>query len=358
MPTSSKLNVAVIMGGVSQEHEVSLRSGATALAHLQSSRYNKKAVVIQMDGLWRLTDDTNDFQAVEEPLAPVAALARLADWKIDVALLALHGPNGEDGAVQGFFQTAGIPFTGSGVEASALCMNKSLARMAAVSAGLNTPPAYLLPRSEWRGHESRLLMGPLLELGFPLFLKTLHSGSSLGIYHVQGPDQLQGAMTQAFELGEEVLIEKAIQGREITCGVMAWPGGMEVLPPVEIVPRGEGFFDYKTKYDADLVDEICPAKITDIEWKQIKEATLAFCGYVNARGLSRIDFILNREGPWFLELNTIPGFTSESIVLKEARAANLSLYELFDGLVSSCLNSGYPFSSEGNVRWEESVYGL
>ena len=355
------LNVAVVMGGISPEHDISLRSGATVLAHLLPGKFNTKAVVILKNGLWCLSDEVLDVEGLrklgnegsgrsvdERGMRPEIALARLMAWGIDVAFLALHGPNGEDGSIQGFFQAAGIPFTGSSVEACAASMNKYTSKVLASWAGLQTPPGILLSQKDWTSGRDRL-QGPLNDVGFPAYVKCLHSGSSIGVYRVKSRDELDEALNRGFAIDSDLLVEREIRGREITCGVLyVSEDELKVLPPVEIRPRKhQEFFDFESKYDEKVqAEEICPASIRDEEWDTLCVASLAICRRIGARGICRIDFILNDEGLWFLELNAIPGLTPESIVLKEAEVAGISLEGLMELLIHPAIEA---FEKEGKA---------
>lgn len=334
------VKAAVIMGGVSPEHLISLRSGLNVLTHLPASRYETRAVVIQKDGSWRLPVGRPDEDALLNPvpgLRPEKALETLMDWGIDVAYLALHGPNGEDGTVQGLFHVAGIPFTGSGIEASAVCMNKNLTRMLAVQEGVKCAPALLLSRNDPAEAMGKLTDRIMQEIEFPVYIKSLRSGSSLGVHFVEKPGALSKALEQAFEIDDDVLIEKAITGREITCGVLGnHKSEYLALLPVEIKSMNP-FFDYTSKYDPALAEEICPALLDPRDTERVQRSSAALCRRAGTRGIARVDFILNAEGLWFLEINTIPGLTSESIVLKEARAENITLEALMEYPVQAAL---------------------
>jgi D-alanine-D-alanine ligase len=349
-----KHNVAVVMGGVSPEHDISIRSGATVLEFLPEEKYRCMAVVIQPSGGWCLKEGPHDEGALKKltgAVRPEIALAKLMAWEIDVAFLALHGPNGEDGSVQGFFQAAGIPYTGSGVEASAASMNKYTSKILASWAGIKTPPALLLGKHDWERHRTSVLEKPASEFGYPVYVKTLRSGSSIGVHRVAGPQALEAALDAAFTLDEEVIIEQGMEGREITCGVIHRAGiEYEALPPVEIKPKGHSFFNFESKYDASQADEICPALISEAETASVKKASEDISRRIGTRGICRIDFILNEEGLWFLELNAIPGLTRESIVLKEAEAAGIPLGQLMDRLVQSAL-SEHEIRQEGEMGW-------
>lgn len=335
------LKVAVVMGGVSPEHDISIRSGATVLGNLPGARYRCMAVVIRKNGLWCLGEgmtDPDELAILAGSMRPEIAMAELMEWGVDVAFLALHGPNGEDGTIQGFFQSVGVPYTGSGVEASAASMNKYTSKVLAAWTGVRIPQSVLVSRSDWREGRNHLLEGPMKEIGFPAFVKTLRSGSSIGIFRVEKAEELQGAVEEAFQLDDALIIEKEIPGREITCGVLGGSvSGYRALPPVEIKPKGECFFAFQCKYDPERAEEICPAPLTKDERGRVEKASLALSRRFGIRGVCRIDFILNGEGLWFLELNAIPGLTAESIVPKEAIEAGMSLPELMERIILSAL---------------------
>jgi D-alanine-D-alanine ligase len=340
-----KWKVAVLMGGVSVEHAISIRSGTTVLKHLPEDRFELKAVVVQHDGSFSITEGVPEASHLAAPgsggLRPEAALQQLREWGIDAAFLALHGPGGEDGVIQGFFQTAGIPFTCSGVESCAVAMNKFFCRVVAGWAGLLVPPGKMISRAEWGQDRTGLLSASAAEIGFPAYVKPLRQGSSLGMRRVENLDELEAAIPHAFEFDHDLLVEKEIVGREITCGVLG--GGNQVLkalPPVEIKPIGRRFFDYESKYDPEKAEEICPASLSVEEESAVCEASLTIYRLLDARGMARIDFILDAQGPWFLEVNPIPGLTPESIILKEASAAGITLEALFETVVLSALDRG------------------
>jgi len=337
-----RTNVAVVMGGISPEHLISLKSGLNVLAHLSASKYQARPVVIQKDGSWRLPEGPlleETLLKTLDGMRPEKAIEALAAWGIDVAYLALHGPNGEDGTVQGLFHVAGIPYTGSGIETSAVCMNKNLTRMLAVQEGVKCAPALLLSSYERAKSSSALSDKIKQEIGFPVYIKSLRSGSSLGVHFVNETDMLPRALDEAFKIDDAVLIEKGIKGREITCGVLGnHKNEFLALLPVEIKSKNP-FFDYKSKYDPSLAEEICPAELADHETKRVQVTSESLCRCVGTRGIARVDYILNKSGLWFLEINTIPGLTPESIVLKEASAEKISMEALMEYPIQTALKA-------------------
>lgn len=353
-----RIKVAVVTGGASPEHEIALRSGRTVIHHLPAHRFQVRAVKIQRNGSWCLLEDGGGDEALfkrKEGAAPEGVMAALRDWGLDVAFLALHGPGGEDGAVQGFLHTLGIPFTGAGIEASAVSMNKELSKVLAQRAGLSVPEGTVLGRGEWRSCRRSWIARLEEKTGFPLYVKPLHQGSSLGAGRADSPSALEHALDHAFEFEEQVLAERAIQGREITCGVVGEGEGWHIpLPSVEIRPKTGSFFDFESKYDPARAEEICPAPLDGEQAMHVADGAVRAFRALGARGMARIDFILAPEGLYFLELNSIPGLTPESILIKELRAAGISLDTFLSSLVISALGDPFPALIPGTRAFSSS----
>lgn len=334
-------HVAVVMGGISPEHDISLKSGATVLANLDRSLYRTMAVVIRRNGRWCTAEGAPEFEALQkldEELSPEEAVARLRTWGVAAAFLALHGPNGEDGSIQGFFQTAGIPYTGSGIESSAVCMNKKLAKTVVACGKIEVAPDLMLYRSEWEQGKEAALERIDGHLGYPLFVKSIRSGSSIGVFRAENRGALQEALNNLFLHESEVMVEQGIAGREVTCCVLgSLHSGYEALQPVEIIPKAD-FFDFGSKYDPSKAQEICPAPIGETACNAVQRAAVDAARLLNTRGIVRADFMLENERLWFLEMNTIPGLTPESIVLKEAEEAGIGLDSLMDRLIQSAIS--------------------
>jgi D-alanine--D-alanine ligase len=337
-----KIKVAVVMGGISPEHEISLRSGHNVLTHLPRQRFMPCAVKIQRDGSWCLADSSADLETLihlSGGVRPESAVQDLKAWGMDVVFLALHGPNGEDGSIQGFFQILGIPYTGCGIEASAISMNKNDCRLVAAAAGLRVPVGLTFSCHEWDEAGPALMKRIEAEVTLPAYVKSLHSGSSIGVYRVTSRDSLEAAIEKALALDDAVLVEREIKGREFTCGILGNTGSeVKVMEPVEIKPKNSEFFDTLSKYDPDEVDEVCPALITEAQKNEMTRAALALYERIRGRGFSRVDFILDEEGFWFLELNSIPGLTQESILIKEALAEKMTLGDLMERITMLALD--------------------
>jgi D-alanine-D-alanine ligase len=313
--------VGVLMGGRSSEREVSLSSGRMVLAALSKpvddadGRGPARVIGIEIlpDGRWRVG---------KRSLMPGEAVVALAD--VDVFFSALHGGEGENGSLQGFLTCSDMPFTGSGVIASAVSMDKVFARELVNAAGVRVAPAVALSRATWPSEGLRVELEPLIAAG--CVVKPRRGGSSVGCSIVRGTAPFEEALARAFQEGPEVLVEAFVPGVEATGGVLQAPSGaLLALPPVEIRPRGS-FFDYHEKYAEDGALELCPP--TGIEahtCERLRAQALAAHNALGCEGYSRTDFIVPADGgePVFLETNTLPGLTPRSLLPKAAAAAGI-----------------------------------
>ncbi len=248
--------------------------------------------------------------------------------EFDVAFLVLHGPGGEDGTIQGFLDSLGLPYQGAGVLGSALAIHKGLSRLLYRAAGLPVPPGEVF------SERNRDRIPDFCEkLGYPVVVKPASQGSSLGLSVVRGPEELPSALSRAFALDREVVVEKFLSGREITVGVL----GDEALPVVEIIPRESDHFDYRTKYTPGAAREICPAEIPEDLSRKAQEYALSAHQALKLRHYSRTDMIIHEGEIYLLETNTIPGMTETSLLPLSARAAGLSFEKLVERLLLMAL---------------------
>ncbi len=329
----SRIRVAVLMGGPSSERGVSLRSGQAVVDALDRRKYRVLPVDIGRDGSWRLPEPTLiDSPPVQggislERIRTVLARSA-AEGSVDVVFLALHGKFGEDGTIQGLLEEAGLPYTGAGVAASALAMDKDRAKAVVAAAGVRVPRGLLVAKGE-----------PPRAPGFPAFVKPAGGGSSIGAGPADDEAALRARVEAVFALGEgAALVEERLSGTEVTCAVLGNRGAPErVLPVVEIVPRGRAFFDYEAKYDPAACEEICPARIGEGERVLVERAAVAAHRALGCDGMSRSDFILVGGEPVYLETNTIPGMTENSLCPRAARAAGISFPRLLDLLLGMAL---------------------
>ncbi len=324
-----KIKVAVIGGGISNERDVSLRSAKQVYENLPRKKYSPTLIEIKKDGRWffgnkklvKIYDQKDGYKKSDLK-------------KFDVAFIALHGRFGEDGRIQSLLEIIGIPYNGSGVLASAMAMNKAKTAELVKSAGFLTPRSMVIDKN----FKNVNLLKKVVE--FPCFVKPNQSGSSVGINKVNTIKELDKAIKLAFKEDDTVLVDEFIEGREITSGVMGNSAHHEIyiLPPVEIVSK-KNFFDFEAKYDDKLVDEICPAPIPKAQTRKVQDLSQKIHLLIGCDGLTRTDFILKDNKFYFLEINTIPGLTAESICPKEAKTAGISFGSFLDKQVEMALTN-------------------
>jgi D-alanine-D-alanine ligase len=295
--------VAVLMGGTSAEREISLMSGTGVLQALRSQGVDAQA-----------------FDPAER------GLHELRELGIERVFIALHGRHGEDGTVQGALELLGIPYTGSGVMASAIAMDKVMTKRLWLAEGLPTPRyAWLAPHEQSR---ERVVAVPD-ELGLPLIVKPPREGSSIGVTKVLGHSGMQDAVVLAARYDPDVLCEEFIDGEELTCPVLGRGAQAHALPVIRIVPPEAGY-DYQNKYFTDEVKYLCPSGLAPEEEREIQRITVAAYRALGCRGWGRADLMLRARDrrPFLLEMNTSPGMTSHSLVPMSARAAGMSYEQL------------------------------
>jgi D-alanine-D-alanine ligase len=301
-----KLTVALLSGGISSEREVSINSGNQVYDALDKEKYDIRRYDPKTD-LQRLMADAS---------------------QIDVALIILHGPFGEDGTVQGLLDLLDIPYQGSGVLGSALAMNKWVAKQLYQAAGLPVPPYVALKKGD-RVDGADISA----RLGLPLVVKPVSAGSSVGMTIVRQAGDLEAAIDKGLEYDEAVLIEAYIDGIELTGGVLG-NESPEALPLIEIVPdKDHEFFDYEAKYTPGVTQEICPARVDPPVTEKGQTYAVEAHKALNCKGYSRTDMILKDSELYVLETNTIPGMTATSLFPQAAAAAGISFSRLLDRLI-------------------------
>ncbi|WP_225085781.1 D-alanine--D-alanine ligase [Pectobacterium colocasium] len=293
--------VAVLLGGTSAEREVSLLSGQAVLAGLKEAGINAHAV------------DTRDVS--------VTTLKEEGFTKI---FIALHGRGGEDGTLQGVLEFLGLPYTGSGVMASALTMDKLRTKQVWQAVGLPVSPYVALDRRQYSETAANALLAKFSHLGLPLIVKPSREGSSVGMSKVNTLSELPAALEEAFRHDDDVLVEKWLSGPEYTVAIL----GDEVLPSIRIQPAGT-FYDYEAKYLSDDTQYFCPSGLPDEQERALAGLAMAAYRAVGCRGWGRVDFMLDNDGAFYLlEVNTSPGMTSHSLVPMAARQRGLTFSQL------------------------------
>jgi D-alanine-D-alanine ligase len=348
---SQPLRIAVVCGGTSTEHSVSLASGRNVISRLQS-RFQVTGVEISRDGRWLLglpeEQPILDRRFLETPRNDVSDAKapsqrmEINPWQLpamsDMVFLALHGPGGEDGSIQGLLETIGLPYTGSGVLASAIAMDKHMTKQLVAAAGIHTPRWYQVHRYHWQSARETVLQSLHRQLPGQCFVKAVDLGSSIGTYLAEDLAAVEAAVDQALGFSAACLVEARIVGREFTCPVVGCQalGAARALAITEIIPRTE-FFDYRAKYDSALTEEVTPAAISPQLAEEIRMQTLAIHNLLGCAGVSRSDFIVSGDQVFFLEINTIPGMTASSIIPRACQATGMDFEQLLEDMIDEAL---------------------
>ncbi len=340
--------VAVLMGGVSPEHAVSIRSGATMWRGLVSLGHEVVAVVIGRDGAWnQLSDSVTPDQLPEDllgtPLVPhvrgdaLSITVALKSLGVDIVMIGLHGPGGEDGSLQGFLEVAGLPYTGPGIPCSTVAMDKLWLKRILRDMGLPTSAWIEFSEDELNpdGFDSLLAKTESWIQqagGYPVVAKARHLGSSFGVAFIGDAAALRPGLLKVLDAGDGLFVERGIKGVEVSCGVIGHRAESIVFPAIEIVPRA-GWFDYESKYQPGGSLERIPAQISATNEARVRELALAVHCLLDAEGITRTDMIVDSAGPWILETNTLPGMTATSLIPQEARAIGWTLEKLLTRLL-------------------------
>lgn len=322
------MRVAVVMGGRSTEHDVSLRSGQQVMNAIADQR--PLPVVIGKDGRWVI--DGQPARSIGEAIDRLVA-------EVEVVFIALHGPHGEDGTIQGLFETVGLAYTGSGVLGSALAMDKVRAKLVYQVRGLPTAPFEVLSPKRWREEKSATLAAIGERIGYPAVFKVARGGSSVGVTFPKDAAELERAVSTTFRDSDLALVERFVKGRELTCGVLedAEQGTVFALPVTEIVPDARyAFFDYEAKYTPGATQEITPARVSPEIAARVQALALAAHQWLDCRDFSRTDVMIGEnDQPVVLETNTIPGLTAQSLLPQAAAVAGYP----FPKLIALLLNN-------------------
>lgn len=297
------MKVGVIMGGISSEREISLKSGNSILDNINKGKYEIVPIVID-----KKEDIVNKVNG------------------IDFALLALHGQFGEDGTVQAVLQTLGIPYSGCGPLSSGMCMDKDVTKSILQAANIRTAPWINLNKDD------EINFDQINKLGYPVVVKPTHGGSSVATFVVKEEKDIKNCIEEAFKWDNEVMIEKFIKGDEITCPVY----GDKMLPVIAIKPKSE-FFDFASKYEDGGAEEIVVELEKDLH-VEVEKMALATYRALKCQVYSRVDMIVTQEGiPYILEVNTLPGMTKNSLIPKSAAAINIGFAELIDMIIEDSM---------------------
>jgi D-alanine-D-alanine ligase len=362
---TGRIRVAVVYGGRSSEHAISCVSAGSILRNLDPDRFEVVAVGITPDGAWLLTDAEPDALAIADGRLPQVTgasgreLALAADpgrsgellslghgaaevlGTVDVVFPVLHGPYGEDGTIQGLLELAGVPYVGAGVLASASGMDKEFTKKLLAADGLPIGDQVVL-----RPRQATLALEDRATLGLPVFVKPARGGSSIGVSRVTTWDQLPAAIELARRHDPKVIVEAAIIGRELECGVLEFPDGrIEASTVGEIRVAGvrgreDSFYDFETKYLEDAAELDVPAKVDDGIADEVRQLAIRAFGAIDCQGLARVDFFLTDDGPVINEINTMPGFTTISMFPRMWAASGVDYPTLLATMVETARKRG------------------
>lgn len=319
------IRVGILRGGTGHEYEISLKTGASVLKSLPLERYQPVDMLLTRDGVWHLNG---------LPYSPEKAVRN-----VDVIFNALHGEFGEDGQVQQILDYLSIPYTGSGMIASSLSMDKSRAKDIFKKAGIKVPNGVVIKADEQTEAEA-IAYDAFLKISPPWIIKPANSGSSAGLYFARTYPELVQAIESCFKFSDSILVEEYIKGKEATCGVIDNLRGQDYYPliPIEIItPTHKKLFDYEAKYTG-ISSELCPGRFTRKEKFEIEKLATDIHRALGLRHYSRSDFIISSRGIYALEVNTLPGLTEESLIPKSLKAAGIPYGQFLDHVITLAIN--------------------
>jgi len=353
----AKVRVAILFGGASSEHSISCATASGVLSAIDRDKYEVIPIGITRDGIFVPAKDDADYWALTSGALPeVEFEGKTVIWpaagsreffvdsdgkktslgEIDVVFPVLHGPNGEDGTIQGFIELIGLPYVGNGVFASAAGMDKEFSKALFVAAGLPVTPHVVIHREQWLD-DPETILEKVKGLGaLPVFVKPARAGSSVGVSKVKDMNDFASALEKAFAEDSKVTVEKGLVGREIECAVLSEIGTHKpkVSLAGEIVIRSGEFYDFDAKYrDAEAAELICPTNLSAEELSELQSLAARAFQALGCFGLARADFFLTKEGFFVNELNLMPGFTPISMYPKCWQASGLSYPDLIDQLI-------------------------
>lgn len=328
----SQIKIAVLSGGPSAEHEVSIQSAENVIKNMDINKFTVLNIKINKEGIWIDQKTGKQFSEKE-------GLAYLKQHQVDLVFLVLHGEYGEDGTLQKILEEEGLKFTGSGSKASRTAMDKIESARIFESAALKTPSFIFVNFEQWQENQERYLKSTQETFDFPVVVKPTDRGSSVGTTIVKKKEELQKAVAEAFNYSGNVMIQKFIKGRELTCAVIEDKKG-EVIPlmPTEIIPSDKyKFFDYNAKYLPGGSLELTPPNLPKKIIKEIQKLAVIAHQSLGCNHVSRADFILSDDTLYILEVNTIPGMTETSLLPQGAKAAGLEISTLLEIIIEAAL---------------------
>ena len=322
-----KKNIAIVMGGHTSEYDISIKSGTVVYRHLNREKFNPYRVIIELSNWKILDDDDVEFTVDKDDFSFQKESEKI---KFDCVFNAIHGAPGENGMLLAYFNLIDLPQTSANFYQMALTFNKRDTLSVVKSYGIKTATSFYLNKGD------AINLDAIIEkVGLPCFIKPNNAGSSYGISKAYTKEEVEKGIEIAYKEDSEILIESFLDGKEVSVGVIQYKGVTKVLPITEIVSEND-FFDYEAKYEGKS-QEITPARLTDKEQEIVEKTALQVYKVLNMSGFSRSEYILVNGQPYFLEMNTVPGLTEESILPQQAKEAGISLEMLFENAIENCL---------------------
>ncbi|AFA47164.1 D-alanine--D-alanine ligase [Acetobacterium woodii] len=338
----NKLNIGVVFGGQSGEHEVSRVSAYNVLGVIDRDKYNIITIGISKKGKWFLFSGDSEKikdgsweQDQKNLIADFSIFSHQEISKIDIFFPVLHGPMGEDGTIQGVFEMLNKPYVGCGVLSSAVGMDKVFSKIMFESVGIPTGKYIYFRENDWKNDQATQLAGIEAALGYPVFVKPANMGSSVGISKAHDRDELILAINEAFIYDNKLILEAFIKGREIECAVLQVGDTVRASIPGEVIPSKE-FYDYEAKYSATEDSKVViPADLSQEVTEKIRNYAIKAFEAIEGSGLSRVDFFVTEDEVLINEVNTLPGFTNISMYPKMWEATGIGYKELVDTIIAS-----------------------
>jgi D-alanine-D-alanine ligase len=325
-----KKNIAIITGGDSSEVVISLKSAGQVRQHIDREKYEPYLVYIREDD-WHVKTGPDDRVEIPVNKNNFSFILDGREICFDYAFIAMHGPPGEDGKLQAYFDLLHIPYSSSGVLSLALSFNKFACKNILNQAGILTADAFLIKKSmKWDADTI------INRTGLPCFIKPNSGGSSFGVSKISRAEELKAAVLKALEEDNEVLVESFISGREFTCGALRTGGREFTFPVTEVIPKND-FFDYEAKYTEGMAEEITPAQIPEELTRKCQAMTTRIYDALDCRGLVRVDFIIHEGEPYFLEVNGIPGMSEMSIIPIQLRTLGHTEKEIYNLIIEDSI---------------------
>ncbi len=325
---NSKPNVAVLAGGDSSEYIVSVKSGANVFAAIDKQKFTPWLVHMKGNE-WMVTTNEEKLTVIDKN--DFSFSLNGIKHRFDFVYITIHGTPGEDGILQGYFELLGIPYSTSNVHASSLTFNKWFCNNYLRNFGIKMAKSVKVNRKE---HVD--VAHIVKDLGLPLFVKPNSGGSSFGVTKVKNEDDLLSALDKAWNESNDALIEEFVQGAEFTCGLVQFQNDTLIFPVTEIIPKNE-FFDFEAKYTPGATAEITPARLPKHLYDKCRQLSARIYNLCQCSGIARVDFILNKEEFYFLEVNTTPGMTATSFIPQQIKAMGLSLTDILSQIIEEKL---------------------